>query len=85
MTNHPPIQISIVIFHTIFYCRLIWGKCCVALSYKSVKSGPDRHYWVIAEAEEIFRLISTGTLFPIAYSGVPFDRRGDIVYYNPVV
>ena len=55
------------------------------LSYKSAKSGPDRHHWVIAEAEEILRLIFTGTLFPIAYSDVPFDRRGDIVYYNPVV
>ena len=55
------------------------------LSYISAKSGPDRESWTVAEAEEIYRLISTGTLFPIAYSDVPFDRRGDIVYYNPVV
>jgi hypothetical protein len=55
------------------------------LSYSSAKSGPDRHFWLIAEAEEICRLILSGTLLPIHYAAIPYDRLGDVVYYNPVV
>jgi hypothetical protein len=38
------------------------------LSYSTAKSGPDRHFWVIAEAKEILRLIVSGPLFPIHYA-----------------
>ena len=55
------------------------------LSYSSAKAGPDRNLWLIAEAEEIYRLIISGTLLPILYAAIPYDRLGDVVYYNPVV
>jgi hypothetical protein len=41
--------------------------------------------WLIAEAEEICQLILSGTLLPIHYAAIPYDRLGDVVYYNPVV
>ncbi len=37
------------------------------LSHSSAKSGPDRHFWLIAEAEEICRLIFSDTL-PFHYA-----------------
>jgi hypothetical protein len=57
------------------------------LTYSSAKRGPDRLAWERAEAEEIIRLILTGTIFPIPHSLVPKDRwtNNEIVYYNPVV
>jgi hypothetical protein len=55
------------------------------LSYSTAKSGPDRLLWTLAEAEEIVRLILSGTLLPIAYHDIPVDRLRDIIYYNPVV
>jgi hypothetical protein len=57
------------------------------LTYSSAKRGPDRLAWERAEAEEIIRLILTGTIFPIPHSLVPKDRctNNVIVYYNPVV
>jgi hypothetical protein len=57
------------------------------LTYSSAKRGPDRLAWERAEAEEIIRLILTGTIFPIPHSRVPQDRwtKNEIVYYNPVV
>jgi hypothetical protein len=57
------------------------------LTYFSAKRGPDRLAWERAEAEEIIRLILTGTIFPIPHSLVPQDRwtKNEIVYYNPVV
>jgi hypothetical protein len=55
------------------------------LSYSTAKSGPDRLLWTLAEAEEILRLILSGTLLPIHYRDIPLDRLRDIVYYNPVV
>jgi hypothetical protein len=60
-----------------------------SLTYSSAKRGPDRLAWERAEAEEIIRLILTGTIFifPIPHSLVPKDRwkNNEIVYYNPVV
>ncbi len=41
----------------------LYGK---PLSYSTAKSGPDRLLWTVAEAEEILRLILSGTLLPIA-------------------
>ncbi len=57
------------------------------LTYSSAKRGPDRLAWERVEAEEIIRLILTGTIFPIPHSRVPKDRwtNNKIVYYNPVV
>jgi hypothetical protein len=57
------------------------------LTYSSAKRGPDRLAWERAEAEEIIRLILTGTIFPISHTQVPKDRwsNNEIVYYNPVV
>jgi hypothetical protein len=55
------------------------------LSYSTAKSRPDRLLWTVAEAEEILRLILSGTLLPITYYDIPVDRLRDIVYYNPVV
>ena len=57
------------------------------LTYSSAKRGPDRLAWEKAEAEEITRLILSGTIVPIPHSHVPQDRwtNNEIVYYNPVV
>jgi hypothetical protein len=57
------------------------------LTYASAKRGPDKAAWERAEAEEIMRLILTGTIVPIPHSLVPQDRwnKNEIVYYNPVV
>jgi hypothetical protein len=58
------------------------------LTYSSAKCGPDRLAWERAEAEEIIRLILTGTsIYPIPHSLVPKDRwtKNENVYYNPVV
>jgi hypothetical protein len=41
--------------------------------------------WTIAEAEEITRLITSGTIVPVLFSNIPRDRLRDVVYYNPVV
>jgi hypothetical protein len=54
------------------------------LSCSTAKSGPDLLQWKVAEAEEIVRLILSGTLLHIAYHDIPVDRLRDIVYYNPV-
>ncbi len=58
------------------------------LTYASTKRGPDRLAWANkAEAEEIIRLILSGTIVPIAHTLVPQERwnSNEIVYYNPVV
>ena len=57
------------------------------LTYSSAKRGPDRLAWEKAEAEEITRLILSGTIVPISHSSVPQERwtNNEIVYYNPVV
>ncbi len=45
------------------------------LTYSSAKRGPDKKLaWERAEAEEITRLILTGTIFPIPHPRVPQDR-----------
>ena len=44
------------------------------LTYSSAKRGPDRLAWEKAEAEEITRLILSGTIVPISHSHVPQDR-----------
>ncbi len=54
------------------------------LSYSTAKSGPDRLLWTVAEAEEILRLILSGTLLPIACYDIPVDLLRDIMYYNPI-
>ncbi len=54
------------------------------LTYKNSKAGPDGPQWTKAEAEEIIRLIDSLTLFALHYNEIPFDRRCDVVYYNPV-
>jgi hypothetical protein len=42
--------------------------------------------WTNAEAEEHIRLIDSLTLFAVHYIEIPSAaRRGDVVYYNPVV
>ncbi len=57
------------------------------LTYSSAKRGPDRLAWAKAEAEEIMRLILSGTIVPIAHNLVLQERwnSNEIVYYNPVV
>ena len=56
------------------------------LTYKNAKAGPDGLQWTHAEAEEIIRLINSLALFAsLHYNEIPFDRRCDVVYYNPVV
>ena len=57
------------------------------LTYSSAKRGPDRLAWARAEAEEIMRLILSGTIVPIAHNLIPQERwnSNEIVYYNPVV
>jgi hypothetical protein len=57
------------------------------LTYVSAKRGSDRLAWAKAEAEEIIRLIMSGTIVPIAHTLVPQEpwNQNEIVYYNPVV
>ena len=57
------------------------------ITYSSAKRGPDKLVWEKAEAEEITRLIFSGTIVPISHSSVPQERwtNNEIVYYNPVV
>ena len=57
------------------------------LTYSSAKRGPDRLAWAKAEAEEIIRLIMSGTIIPIPHTMVLQERwnTNEIVYYNPVV
>jgi hypothetical protein len=56
------------------------------LTYASAKRGPEQIVWAKAEAEEIVRLILSGTIVPIAHNLVPQDQwsSNEIVYYNPV-
>ncbi len=39
----------------------------------------------VAEGDEITRLITSSTIFPIPKQRIPYDKRRDVVYYNPVV
>ncbi len=59
-------------------CQCTLLATCVACSYTLC-------LYLLAEAEEIFRLITTGTLLPIFHHDIPGDRLRDVVYYNPVV
>jgi hypothetical protein len=57
------------------------------LSYKSetVAGNFDLPAWLQGAAEEIIRLLISGTLVPIHHHQVPHDRRKEVVYYNPMV
>ena len=55
------------------------------LTYRSAKNGPDRLLWERAEVGKLIRLLDSETIVPILYNGIPENRLGDIVYYNPVV
>jgi hypothetical protein len=57
------------------------------LTYASAKRGPDCLAWAKAEAEEIIRLMLSGTIVHISHTLVPQDRwnSNEIVYYNPDV
>jgi hypothetical protein len=55
------------------------------LTYARAKGGPNAHRWVVAESEEIRRLITSGTLRAIHLSEQPINRRKDTTYYNPQV
>jgi hypothetical protein len=55
------------------------------LTYSSAKRGLDKLAWERSEAEEITRIILTGTIFPTPHSRVPQDRwtNNEIVYTIP--
>ena len=55
------------------------------LTYKTAKAGPDKAHWEKAGGDEITRLITSSTIFPIPKHRVPANKWRDIVYYNPVV
>ncbi len=55
------------------------------LTYKTAKAGPDKAHWEKAEGDEITRLITSSTIFPIPKHHVPAHKWRDIVCYNPVV
>eukprot|EP01034_Spumella_vulgaris_P028005 gene28005-34797_t len=53
------------------------------LTYGLAKKGPNKQRWEIAEAEEIRRLVASGTIRFIHFSDKPADRTA--AYYNPQV
>jgi hypothetical protein len=52
------------------------------INYKKSHSGPHALYWAQADAEEIERLFTSGTLRPIYCSDIPPHKRA--TYVNPV-
>lgn len=55
------------------------------LVYWKVKKGPNAENCFIAEREEIYRLIDSGTMRVIFLSEQPSSRRSDTTYYNPQI
>ena len=53
-----------------------------AITYKKSHAGPYAMYWEQADAEEMERLFTSGTLRSIHASDIPSDRRA--TYMNPV-
>jgi hypothetical protein len=52
------------------------------INYKKSHSGPHALYWAQADAEEIERLFTSGTLRPLHYRDMPPDKTA--TYVNPV-
>ena len=53
-----------------------------SINYKKSHTGPYAEYWQQADAEEMERLFSSGTLRPILFDAIPSDKRA--TYVNPV-
>ncbi len=53
-----------------------------SINYKKSHTGPYVEYWQQADAEEMERLFSSGTLRPILFDAIPSDKRA--TYVNPV-
>jgi hypothetical protein len=52
------------------------------ITYTKSHNGPYAEYWQQADAEEIERLFTSGTLRPIYFEGIPSDKKA--TYVNPV-
>jgi hypothetical protein len=53
------------------------------LNYRRAMAGPNTLHWIIAEEEELARLIDSGTMKAMHPHEQPSDRRADTTYYNP--
>ena len=53
-----------------------------SINYSKSHTGPNAQHWIQADAEEMERLLTSGTLKPIMVSDIPPDKSA--TYVNPV-
>ncbi len=53
-----------------------------SITYRKSHEGPHSMYWEQADAEEIERLFTSGTLRPLLFKDIPAGKRA--TYVNPV-
>jgi hypothetical protein len=53
-----------------------------AINYRKSHAGPNAHHWLQADAEEMERLITSGTIQPIHFEEIPDDKI--VTYVNPI-
>ena len=52
------------------------------ISYRKSHAGPNAHHWIQADAEEMERLFTSGTIRPLHFPDIPADTV--VTYVNPV-
>jgi hypothetical protein len=52
------------------------------ISYRKSHAGPNAHHWIQADAEEMERLFTSGTIRPLHFPDIPEDMV--VTYVNPV-
>jgi hypothetical protein len=52
------------------------------INYRKSHSGPNKIHWEQADAEEIERLFTSGTLRPLLFENIPPNKKA--TYVNPV-
>ncbi len=53
-----------------------------AINYRKSHAGPNAQHWAQADAEEMERLLTSGTILPMNYDDIPIDNV--VTYVNPV-
>ncbi len=53
-----------------------------AINYRKSHTGPHSHHWIQANAEEMERLFTSGTIQPIYFEDIPIDTV--VTYVNSV-
>ena len=51
------------------------------ISYRKSHAGPNAHHWIQADAEEMERLFTSGTIRSLHFPDIPADT---VTYVNPV-